>query len=174
MASAQSRLNVEANWVTAFTNVEIENWSQTARHNKVSGYQLVATYSYFFEKYGVEARTGGGVKELSIEGTSGINDFSAETARLVLLLGADYHVDESFRLGLDLVAENNRDFVDFRTSTTDLLRYNLQLRGNYKIYKGVSLLFYYSKVMYPNIDLYFLTNPDHQFGIGLHFNFLKL
>lgn len=172
--NAQSRFNLEGSSV--FTNLsdDLVNWNQAIEHNKALGYQLVTTYSYKIKKLKLEPRIGGGFKYLSIEGTSGSTDFSAETYRLILLVGADYYVNKRWRVGLDLTLENNRNFEDFRTRTNDLFRYNMPIKARYKIYKRLSVTAFYSLLLYPHVDRYLITNPEHQFGLGLHYNFIKL
>ena len=172
--SAQSRFNIEANWITAPTDIELENWNQPAVHNTVNGFQGIVSYAYDIPKSKFEPRIGIGFKQLYTTGSSGNQSFNSTTSKLVIQTGTDYKVLKIWRVGLDLVIENNRDFEDFRTSTTDLLRYNLQFKTGYRIYKKLFVIAYYSKTLYPGVDLYFLTNPDHQFGVGLHLNILEL
>lgn len=176
LSFGQSYFGIQVNAVYAFEDepLKLFSFEDEINLNYSYGAQAFVFYSRKFKKIGLEPKFGIGGKHLVFEATRGSEEIEGTTYKVSLLLGTDYHFNSKWHLGVDLVLENNLDFDIYRISTDDLYRYNVQIRAGYKLFKRFYIQAYYSRILYPDVDFYLISNPSNQFGLGCTYKLFKV
>lgn len=171
---AQHYIGIQFNGLYGFEPNDLRLFRDVVKLNQSIGYQIFAQYSYKIKDLKLEPKVGIGFKQLNFEGQS-VNDlYTGQTSKISLLFGVDYKFYPNWLVGLDLLVDNNLDFEDFRAANSDLLRYSLQLRFGYKIFKRFRITAGYAAALYPRVDHFLIANPSHQVSLGFQYKLFKL
>ena len=172
-AFSQGTVSADLLYMQAFQGKEISLWKVDVSEYQAPGFSGHLFYTYSFERPSMDVQVGLGAQHFFFSGTAGEESFTGTTTRLDLMLKGIYRFDDHWKAGVGFGLENNRDFGDFRTGAAENFRYNgivdVQYQNNSKW--GVVLRYYI--LMYPDVDVYLLTNPAHKAGIGVMYNLWK-
>lgn len=158
---------IDAAFVDAFNNRTIQVDSRPIEEYQAYGYKVGAFYNYPLKK--VDLRLGAGYKQLFFSGRYQSTNLSGTGSKAVIHLHGLYAITDTWKGGIGIEMENNRDFDDFRTQTSDLFRYSLKAVVNYKLSDAFSITLDYHKLLNPYSDYYLLTNPSDQLNIGVNY-----
>ena len=167
---AQSGIELYGGFLGAQNFKETHIWKEEVDENFTSGFELSAAYTHAIRKNSPLILVGQmGLKQLYFSGHSRSSEYLGNTSKLWISAGGRYMIDSIFSLGIHVHAENNRDFEDFRTQTSDNLRYSGSIQGIYWIYRRLGITIAYNGAIYPIADHYLIFNPAHQFKLGLNY-----
>ncbi len=164
---AQKGLFAEAGFVDAFNSRTVQVDSEPIKNYQSYGYRAGLFLNYPVKKFDV--RLGAGVKQLFFSGRYQTNNFTGNVSKFTANLSSLYRFGSSWKAGVAIDLENNRDFNEFRSKTSDLFRYNARVLVNYKISEQLFLNLDYCKALSPYEDYYLLTNPTDQITIGINY-----
>lgn len=169
-SKSQSTIGFEGGYVFGFQGKHIQIMDETVSDYKANGVYLLANYKKTIRNSEWSFNSGIGTKLFSIRGiTDSASRIYGMTLRVNLFIGANYPVNEKLNFGLNIITENNRDFEDLLDAKSDMWRYSLGIESSYIVTKNISFIVRFSKILYPNIDLYLLLNPANQFSVGFNF-----
>lgn len=173
LALAQNGMSVELFGIKAFQDKDLNFFDVKLKDYSSQGFGGSVLYTYKLKKINSVLSAGFIGKKLSFEGsTDDGQQLEGSTIKFGFVVGGDYKITGDWKAGLRFVMENNRDHRKFRISTTDLFRYNIELRSSYEVWKDISIAAYYSFGLYPKFPNYLLFNPPQQAGVGLKYDFL--
>lgn len=173
-SSAQSNIEIAASYVGGLGEDEILIWNSSINPEFSSGFDLRGIYTYKIKPAPIQAVAQLGYKQLNFSG-SGSDDnssYKGVTKKLSFALGGRYLIDDRWVAGAYLDIENNLDFDDYRTQTTDLLRYAAIVEVIYRIKYDIGISVAYSRAFYPLQDHYLIFNPANQFRLGINWAIL--
>ncbi len=172
LLQAQYTLALNAAYTTGFNSKNLRVTNTTISQNWHQGYQFNLVNGYHIKESPFEITSRIGMKYLKSEGDFQHLGFTTETYKVLLGLGALYHFESGLKLGAVFTLENNLDFDNFISQTSDLFRYSFQSEVYYPLFGNLDAMFHYSIALSPLKDHYLVTNPQHQFSLGLKFNIL--
>lgn len=168
---SQSSFEVQASYVSAFQGGDIVIWDTPLETDLSHGLDIRAGYSYRIPKTKWAPIFQMGYRTLGFSGGGENLTYKGTTQKVTFALGTRYHLNEKWRVGAYLDAENNLDFTNFRTTTSDLLRYSVLLNVLYTTPYKVNVALGYASAFYPLQHLYLYNNPPHQIRLGLNYSF---
>ncbi|MFT4754992.1 MAG: hypothetical protein ACI9GM_000994 [Salibacteraceae bacterium] len=151
--------------------------SLKVNHSQVSqkwytGYQFNVSTGFQLKESPLEITTRIGMKHLVSNGSLENLTFSTETYKLSLGLGSIYHFESKVAIGALMTLENNLDFENFISQTSDLFRFSFQGEIYYPVFDRIDVSVLYSIALTPLSDHYLLINPQHQIAFGLKYSIL--
>ena len=170
---AQLNVGVEVDYVYGFPQDEIHLMGNNYYQETVQGVLTRANVLYRLHETPVAFGIKAGYKYLNVQGGGEDLTFVSESYRLNLAAGLQFAPSDNFELSLYAALENNLDFIDFRTQTNDLFRYQLEFSGQYALSRRIYLGIHYNLAVYPIQDFYIIYNPQHQLYVGLTYFILK-
>lgn len=169
---AQYHLSTEVDYVFGVNSRDMSLHHARVNTNPSHGYQFMVINSYRIKESSFEPLIKLGYKYLNSSGSMEHLTYRSETYKLAIGLGTRYHISPQFSVGALLGIENNLDFENFRTQTSDLFRYSTQVEFQYVMTKHWATTFTYDYAFYPNRDHYLFTNPQHQIKVGIIYQIL--
>lgn len=170
----QSKLSADLCYLQGFQSHDLQIWKTTIENYKAPGWAGHLFYSYSFEKPAIDLRLGFGVQQFFLSGNAGNESFTGDTWRVDLILQGLYNFNDKWAAGFGFNLENNHDFEDFRIKATDNFRYNFLFDIRYNLNEKVGFFLRYYHILYPNVDVYLLSNPAQKAGFGINYNILPL
>lgn len=167
--SAQVNFGLDSKYIYGFPQRDFIFVNEHFDTKSAHGYGLNGLV-YIKQKqwnYSIPLKVGG--KFLETRG----DNFNAQTTRLHVSFGLQYEILEELKAECLFGLENNRDFEEFRSQTTDLFRYQLELGANYTFCPKLDLVIQYVYAVYPGAGVYLVFNPRHQIGIGANIFILR-
>ena len=171
---AQSKFSADLYYLQGFQSHTLQIWKTPIENYKAPGWSGHLFYSYSFTKPKIDIRLGTGAQQFFFSGDAGQESFKGESWRLDIILQGLYNFGDSWSAGIGLNLENNHNFEDFRIKATDNFRYNFLVDIHYRINKRLGFLLRYYNIIYPDVDVYLLSNPAHKLGFGINYTFLTL
>ena len=166
---AQYSLAISGGYLTGFNSKPPHVYSQNVDQNWHQGYQATINNGFKLSNTPFELTSKVGFKYLASKGSYNNISVETNTYKMILGIGGLYQVTNSFCTGLTINLENNFDFENFITQTSNLFRYSIETNFYYQIIQNLDASLSYSVALTPLSDHYLVTNPQHQFTVGLRY-----
>lgn len=166
---SQHKVEVATAGIGAIQQGNLSLWNKTVSPNPTFGFDIMAGYRYAFKNLPWSVGLTAGYKNLQLSGSVEGLTYQGQSSKVVTGLNFFYHPTERLRVSTGLGFENNRDFDEFRSQTTDNFRYSFSGEVLYRFWKNLGVFARYNQAISPLEDQYLLYNPAQQLALGLNY-----
>lgn len=165
ISTAQVYFGFDSKYILGLPQHNLQLAEESFKTNIANGIGVDLMLSYHKEqsKFSIPLKLG--AKYLAVKG----DGFNAHTTRFHGAVGVNFEIFKKFNGEVLVGLENNRDFSEFRSQTTDLFRYQLEFAASYQLSPKFGFAVQYIAAIYPLSDVYLFFNPRRQLAIGFNY-----
>lgn len=172
LVMAQYSIGISSSYVMAFDQQQVYLQDQEVTQEFTQGYHISLRNAINLKDSDFQIFFDGGLQQLSFSGSYKNIPYQGNNYKISLSLGTQYQIKPKLSAAINGELQNNLDFADFRTQTSDLFRYNLGFTGLYKVLPKSHITLNYSRAFTSLANHYLIFNPINQVRIGFMYTIL--